>query len=94
MKTEKDLQNYLRKECIKRGVLYYKVQAVSQRGFPDCFLAYDGKTLLVELKSPAGTGRLSPLQITNINKLVKQKVWVEVVASVKEVDDLLALLTV
>lgn len=89
MKTEKDLQNYLKKECTKRGVLFYKTEAIGQRGFPDCFLAKKGRTLLVELKSPAGTGTLSALQIATINRLVKEGVWVEVISSKEEADNLI-----
>ena len=49
MKTEKDLFNYYKRQCSKKRVTCYKVQAEHVNGWPDLFLAYRGRVFLVEL---------------------------------------------
>jgi hypothetical protein len=54
----------------KNNILTYKVDASSQRGFPDLLLIFpSGHVTFVELKSPKGTGKLRPEQIRTHEKL-------------------------
>ena len=92
MKTEKQLHNYLRGQCRAHGISFDKVESRSRRGFPDCFLAYKGRIRLVELKSPAGTGRLSALQKFVIKDLRAHGVWPSVADSKESVDDIIDLI--
>jgi hypothetical protein len=62
MRNEKSLQAYITKKCAAKGILCYKLRASSQRGLPDLMLLHDGKALFIEVKSPAGTGRMTELQ--------------------------------
>lgn len=90
MKTEKDLHNYLRKQCKLHRILFFKTVAEGQRGFPDCTLISDNSlTVFVELKSPAGTGHLSALQKSTINKMLDKGANVFVLDSKQGVDDLI-----
>ena len=91
MKTEGALQRYMKNQCAKLGVLFHKVESKSARGFPDVFLVYDGRIVLVELKNPTGCGRLSKLQSRCIGQLRSQGVVVLVVASKEEADKALNL---
>lgn len=93
MKTESQLQNYLRGQARHHGVSFDKVESKSRRGMPDVLLVYKGVVVFVELKSPAGTGVLSEIQRSFIDDLRGNGAWVEVVASVKEVDDVIIELT-
>ena len=86
MKTEGALQRYMKNQCSEFGILFHKVESRSARGFPDVFLAYDGRIVLVELKNPTGCGRLSKLQERCIGQLRSQGVIVLVVASKAEAD--------
>jgi hypothetical protein len=86
LRTEKQLQEYLKRECQKNGISFDKVESRSRRGFPDCFLAKGGEVALVELKSPAGTGTLSPLQVRVIEDLEAHGIEVWVVDSTKLAD--------
>jgi hypothetical protein len=72
MKTEKQLQNYIKNTAKKNGIGFYKLECAGQTGFPDVLLAYNGHSLYIELKSPAGTGRLSPRQGIMLAKLTNQ----------------------
>lgn len=67
--TEKDLQDFLRKECLANGAFFAKLESKSSRGFPDCMIAKNGHVIFVELKSPKKTGRLHALQKRVIEKL-------------------------
>lgn len=86
MKTESQLQNYLKREAKKAGIGCDKLESRSRRGWPDCILYKDGAVMLVELKSPAGTGRLTALQDHCIKNLRKQGLDVRVVSNKEEVD--------
>lgn len=63
MKTEKHLQNYLFALAKLNGIYCRKVAAIGRVGFPDVLLAARGAVVLIELKSPAGTGVLSKMQL-------------------------------
>ena len=91
MNTEKNLQDYLKRECQKNGVSFDKVESRSRRGFPDIFMAKGGQVVLVELKSPAGTGKVSPLQRRCIDDLLSRGVVTYIVDSVEGVDAIMGL---
>ncbi len=84
--TERDLQNYLKKQCKSKGLLFHKLESKSSRGFPDCMIAYDGRVSFIELKSPKGTGSLHPLQINCITKMLDHRLDVRVIDNKTDVD--------
>ena len=86
MKNESALHRYLKDFCDAQGITFHKLESRTARGFPDVFLAYDGRIVLVELKNPTGCGRLSKLQERCIGQLRSQGVIVLVVASKAEAD--------
>ena len=86
IEREGALQEYRKTQGSGFGILFHKVESRSARGFPDVFLAYDGRIVLVELKNPTGCGRLSKLQERCIGQLRSQGVIVLVVASKAEAD--------
>lgn len=73
--------------------MFYKTECVGKRGFPDCTLIDNGQVIFVELKSPAGTGRLSKLQERTIQQMRAAGARVEVIDSVKGVNNLIRELT-
>ena len=89
MKTEKDLQKYLKKQCKKNGVFFAKLESRSGRGFPDCILVFDTRVVFIELKSPAGTGRLSELQRRCHSSMSSAGADVRVMDSVARVDGII-----
>lgn len=86
LKTEAALQRYLFKCAKAHGMYIRKMQASGRRGFPDCLVIGNEQPYFIELKSPAGTGRLSELQKREIAHLRKHGQEVRVVATVTEVD--------
>ena len=94
MKTEKALQSYLFRKCEKAGIYCRKMSSPGRRGFPDVLLKRWGfNTLLVEVKTPAGTGVLSALQVREIALLREHGMQVEVISSKEEVDAIISYLT-
>ena len=89
MKTEKQLQDYMKKEANKHHVGFYKLECVGQTGFPDVMLVYKGYVVFVELKSPAGTGRISPRQELMIDRLRYQGVPVYVCDNKELADEII-----
>ena len=81
MKTERDLQNYIKRECRKGKIGYYKLNCEGQTGWPDLMLIKNGHSIHLEVKTPAGTGRLSPRQILMIDRMRNQGAEVYVVDS-------------
>lgn len=92
MQTEKGLQTYLKREALKIGASFDKLESRTRRGFPDCLIIYKGRCVFVELKSPAGTGQLTPLQKHVIDDLSSHGARVFVLNSADLVDDLIDLL--
>jgi hypothetical protein len=86
LKTEKHLQDYIMDECKRLDVLCHKMESRSCRGWPDLVLIYGGRVVFVEVKSPAGTGRLSALQIHTINDITLHGGRAAVVESKHEAD--------
>jgi hypothetical protein len=66
---ERRLQQQILNFCKRAGILAFKFQSPAHAGVPDLILLADGKTLFIELKHPAGTGRLSELQKVTIAKM-------------------------
>jgi len=89
MQTEKNLHNYLKKQCALRGVSFDKVESRTRKGFPDVFLARGGRIVLVELKSPSGGGVVSDNQRNVIDDLSAHGVTCFVVSSAAVIDHLL-----
>jgi hypothetical protein len=86
MKTEKDLDQYLVKQCRKHGIYCRKMVAVGQTGFPDRMLAYCGFIVFLELKRPKGVWKLSAKQILEMQRLKDAGCTVRVCDSVDRVD--------
>ena len=93
MKTEAQLQAYFRSAARKTGVLWRKIKFEGQRGCPDVLIAHEGQVVLVELKSPSRTGRLSPLQRRQVTKLKRAGMTVHVVDNKEQVDDIISKIT-
>lgn len=68
-KTESGLQAHIVRLCKARGALCYKFESPARRGVPDLLLIYEGRVIFIEVKSPAKTGTLSPLQRHEIKQL-------------------------
>ncbi len=93
-KTEKALQEYTKRMCTQYGVLCYKFSAPSKRGVPDLLLIGPmGHVLFVELKSPAGTGRLSPLQVRELKIISEHNTEVYIVKEYEEIEEIIISLT-
>ena len=87
--TEKGLQQYLRKEALKVGATFDKLESRSRQGFPDCLLIAGGWCWFVELKSPSGAGVLSTNQVRVIADLKAHGANVRVISQVYEVNALI-----
>jgi hypothetical protein len=87
IKSEKDLQRYLILRAELHDIYARKVQAVGHTGFPDVFLARNGRIVLVELKSPTGKGRLSKKQEKEIERLRNEGINVYIIDSYEGADD-------
>lgn len=59
---EGGLEKWARAEAAKWNVLMWKFRSPFKKGVPDDILFYDGRSMLVEFKSPSGKGRLSAKQ--------------------------------
>ena len=92
MKTEAHLQAYLFRQAKMYQIFCRKMQASGRRGFPDVLLIND-RVVFVELKTPAGTGRLSALQKPEIDRLRHAGADVRVIATKEDVDGLIEELT-
>lgn len=89
MTSEKTLQMYLMRRARDHGIYARKVVAVGHTGFPDAFLVFAGRVVLVELKSPTGRGRLSPKQEREIARLGAHGVNVYIVNTKEGVDNVI-----
>jgi hypothetical protein len=89
MSPERKLEAYLVDQCKKLGFLCRKVQWLGRSGAPDrvVFLP-EGKTLWIELKSPAG--RVSEIQRLEFGRMEKlgHDVWIAYTR--EQIDNLLA----
>ena len=90
MNTEKQLQQYIKRQAVKHGVMFDKIESRSRRGFPDLLLAKNGKVIFAELKTPVGTGRVSAVQEVCIRDMKNHGLTVFVIDSKDLADDLIA----
>ena len=75
---EKEIENYLAKEIKKIGGLCYKFVSPGNDGVPDRIaILPDGQIWFIELK--AESGRLSPIQVWQIDRLRQLGVNVAVI---------------
>lgn len=88
IRTEKQLQQFLRRECLKIGATFDKVESRSRQGFPDCLITAGGRAWFVELKSPSGNGVVSPNQKRVMADLEAHGMDVRVISQVYEVNAL------
>lgn len=91
-KTEGALQRYINKQCKQFCIACYKFASPSRRGVPDLLLLYNGRVVFVELKSPAKTGVLSPLQHYELELLVAHDAEVYVIDEYEKADELITLI--
>lgn len=89
MKTEGALQRYFKRQAASHDVLWRKIKFEGQRGCPDLLIAYKGKIVLIELKSPNKKGRLSEIQIRQIKKFKDVGITVHVVDNKEQVDNVI-----
>lgn len=89
MQNERQLQEYTKKQAKKYSMGFYKMQCVGKTGFPDVLITYNGWVAFIELKSPAGTGRLSPRQTIMISELVNRDVEVYVIKDKEKIDQII-----
>lgn len=73
---ESKIQAKLVKELRARGLFVRKIESPGYAGMPDLFIAYQGRSLWLELKTE--TGRLSELQKVTIDDMRQQGCSVEV----------------
>ena len=92
MKTEDHLKGYLFRQAKRHIIFCRKMQATGRRGFPDVMLVND-RVVFIELKTPAGTGRLAALQIVEIRLLRRAGADVRIIDTKEAVDDLINELT-
>ncbi len=89
MKSERALQNYLITQATARGIYARKTVTPGRSGFPDVMLAYKGRVVFVELKTPLGGGKLSKLQVREIARMSDAGLDVRVYETVEDVDALI-----
>jgi len=89
MQNERQLQEYTKKRAALYDVGFYKMVCAGKTGFPDVLLTCNGKCVFVELKSPAGHGRLSPRQKIMINELTGRGVEVHVVHTPERINTII-----
>ncbi len=91
MRTEKNLQDYIKKQCKTHDILCYKFASPAQRGVPDLLLITRvGVVWFVEVKSPVGTGRLTELQLRHLTRLAAHRVGTAVIDSTAKADELIS----
>lgn len=83
MELEREIEKWLGREMRSFGCLWYKWVSPGARGVPDRIaILPDGRVLFVELKTE--NGKLSPLQVQQIERL---RTWQQHVAVIRGMDD-------
>jgi|TARA_R110000787_G_scaffold156351_2_gene270249 hypothetical protein len=93
MKTEQQLQKYIRTAALEQRIRFYKLHAEGKVGFPDVMLASRGHVVFIEVKSPSGTGRLRAGQNRIIKELTEQGLEVYVIDSKSEAEAIITRIT-
>jgi hypothetical protein len=88
VETERNIEARGGRELVKRGYLVYKFTSPEKRGVPDrLVISPDGQVFFIEFKRP--DGRLSPIQIVQIERIRRNNGVVHVISSHSEMDALL-----
>ena len=88
--NEKQLQDFTIKKANERGILAYKMESKSCRGFPDLMLVgHLGRIFFIELKNPSGNGVLSNHQMKVLHDLTTRGCDTYVIDSTEEIEELL-----
>ena len=86
---EKQIQQKIMYFCKLNGILAFKVDSTTTRGFPDLTVILpNGTVLFVELKTP--TGKLSPLQKVIHSKIEANNGNIYTIRSVEAFKQLIA----
>lgn len=93
MTTEKQLQAYISRKIKAIGGMCHKLESRSSRGWPDLICIFNGKCAFVEVKTPAGTGKISELQKRCLNELRIHKMEAYLVDSKELADELVEWMT-
>lgn len=86
-RAEGYVENYMRQQCRKNGILCYKFVSPGWRGVPDDILIYNSRVIFVETKSSTGT--LSVIQKKRIADMKAAGADVRVCHTRQSIDDLL-----
>ena len=87
---EKDVEQYLKRQCTKFGMLCFKFNSPGKVGVPDRIIIFAGMVFFVECKAPAG--KITPNQVSVHMEMLKQGVTVSIVRTFAEVDNLLSVI--
>lgn len=85
MSTEKSLQQWAKKCLLQYRILTYKFESPGRAGVPDLVCIGPNGVFFIELKSPKGTGRLSPVQELTIAEMRNHGAAIYVCASKEEI---------
>lgn len=87
MKSEKQIESYLKKKVIEAGGLCYKWTSPGTAGVPDRIIIMPkGKIYFAELKAEGKRNNLSTLQRAFLAKLIIFDCKIEILASYEDVD--------
>lgn len=87
---ERDVEQYLLKQCRAHNLLCLKFTSPGRAGVPDRIIVGSGSTVFVEIKAPGCKPR--PLQLATFAKIEAFGGRVFVVDSFSEIDELMSLL--
>lgn len=87
---EKDIEQYLKRQCTKFGMLCFKFNSPGKVGVPDRIIIFSGMVFFVECKAPAG--KVTPNQASVHAEMLKRGVTVSTVKTFAEVDALLSVI--
>ena len=90
-RIENDIENYMKRECEKNDILFYKFTSPSRRGVPDRILIGNGQVIFVELKKPGETPR--KLQVKIIQRMRDHGADVRVIDTIEGTDALIKKMT-
>ena len=86
--TEKNFQAACIKAARTKGWICYKFASPARRGVPDVLMIRHGRVVFVEFKNPNGRGRLSPLQVKEIDTMRAAGAEVHVIDNWSDFDDI------